>query len=186
MLKKSKQLKTQYMNNDNIQNACTGECSLCETCIYDQVIPDDNKTIEKSDGKYCNGCPYVKYRYSTTNYLNWECTKATCEGIPKFIGFNVKLGSLVETPDWCPRKNVSSHKKWEDIKPMINFDEIKAGQCYHIPPIKNKKRRDIIIYSKFETCFSYQLVDSNDASLKYIYKKDVDWRFMTKQKKLGK
>ena len=78
------------MNNDNIQNTCTGECSLCETCIYDQVIPDDNEIIEKSDGKYCNGCPYVKYRYSTTNYLNWECTKATCEGIPKFIGFNVK------------------------------------------------------------------------------------------------
>ena len=75
-------------------------------------------------------------------------------------------------------------KKWEEISkklPMtINWEDIKEGMTYHIPPVLNKKRSDFKILSKNNYWVRVQYLGQSEKEFGYIYDYDMESKFITK------
>lgn len=64
------------------------------------------------------------------------------------------------------------------------WDELKAGEVYHIPPIVSLERRDIKIITKEDNTVTYKRVDGTTTNEeRKMHKTSVFSRFLVKRKK---
>ena len=82
---------------------------------------------------------------------------------------------------WMEKKNL-----WEKITPICKWEDIKVNDIYHVPPVLDEKRKDIIITNKTDFSFQYKHLSktkSNATSCIYtVYKTGYWWKFMCKHK----
>lgn len=70
------------------------------------------------------------------------------------------------------------------IKHATPWDELEAGQIYHIPPLVSLERRDIKILTKDGDSVTYKRVDSTTVDEeRKMHKTSVFSRFLVKRKK---
>lgn len=145
---------------------------------------------------YCNNCMHSDFYPSKINgdkHNNWYCTALTpC----KLIELSVKKDDNVEIPLWCPNSYCNNNKQiknnyvdkikmWEKIEPIIQWDNIKANTIYHVPPVLNEKRKDILVISKSSFSITYRELYKNKPSssmISTIYKTNIWWKFMSEHK----
>ena len=68
-----------------------------------------------------------------------------------------------ELPYW------EKNREWEKIPPVTEWEDIKVGTVYHVPPFLTTKRKDIIITSKTDYSISYREVNGNNKILYTAY-----------------
>ena len=71
-----------------------------------------------------------------------------------------------------------------NIKHATPWEDVKAGEVYHIPPIVNLERRDIEVIAKEQLSLTYKRVDDTPlAETRVMHKTSVFSRFLVKRKK---
>jgi hypothetical protein len=157
---------------------------------------------EYNGGSYkkeiCNKCPFFLVKDTTqgVSYLqNCYCGGVNAEK-EKIIDWSIRFNSEVPTPAWCPKKTNSLRNigeggyTWRDIKPRINFNDIKVGEEYHVAPYDNEGRKDIRIVSKVNNYCTYKIISEEKKYSSYyyvqdggIYENSLILKFMSKKKK---
>jgi hypothetical protein len=98
--------------NFNYEHPCFGRnCTQCETCRYDEPIPDKPpvKVLAQYIAPTCNKCGYLikKYRDKETLLFNATCGKYLIQtggtDRNRIIAYNVSPHVGIEIPDWCPK-----------------------------------------------------------------------------------
>lgn len=145
---------------------------------------------------HCNECPNsCAYDSACDNgqLLNWYCKE---NGTKRILKMAITKNTLIRIPTWCPmhlNENASNgdnkHKMtyaekvraWEKFG-FIEWDDIKVDTIYHVPPILNEKRKDILITSKTSYSFTYKTIFEDKTVSSYItygYKSNIWWKFLT-------
>lgn len=186
-------------------------CSECTSCVYDEDytaqlcnVVDDKK--EEEIDIYCNGCIYSESKNVKDSngvvYKTWSCEY--CSGKSKIIDINVREGVKVKPPSWCGLIEALGYKqKEEEKKKMITtypyekrdaimrlecqipWGKIKVGEVYHIPPIMEMKRKDILVTSITEFSLNYrELLKDGKISqgVQTLYPTSMQTRFLTQHK----
>lgn len=75
-------------------------------------------------------------------------------------------------------------EKVRAMNPIVDFDTIKEGEYYHIPPFYYHKRCDILILEKKGHMLRCETINEGEsyAHIEYLYKSTFELRFMTKYK----
>lgn len=66
---------------------------------------------------------------------------------------------------------------------MTLWNDVHAGEIYHIPPILGLERRKVLILTKSGNDATYKRVDDGDKSERKMHKSSVFARFLVKEKK---
>lgn len=188
----------------------------CDDCIHDKCIFEidikENNMVKQNDLtkiNYCNDCvcSIVKECDCSHGQLNnWYCSS---KGTKRILEMSVLNTATIKIPHWCPMglykkpsaipvteatKNETKQelswmerkKLWEAIRPTCEWDNIKVNDIYHVPPIMDEKRMDIIITNKTDFSFQYKhLSKTKEASTSCIYtvyKTGFWWKLMSKHK----
>ena len=192
---------------------CDMDCDNCEECIFDiEKLEKENNMIKQNDLSkinYCNDCVCAVCKESDCSHgqlNNWYCNS---KGVKRIIEMSVLSTASIIIPNWCPMglrtkttaltttdstkaetKKVLSwlekKKLWESITPLCEWDNIKVNEIYHVPPVLDEKRKDIIITNKTDFSFQYKhLAKSKGEATSCIYtayKTGYWWKFMTTHK----
>ena len=111
-----------------INHPCQGkDCRLCETCIYDEPIPDNGAKSPKALDKICNYCGYLVKSYKEHGDVKFNacCGKHIIESgdyvRPRTIRFNVEGDNEdIPKPDWCPKVLSNSPSPTVTIAPSVS------------------------------------------------------------------
>lgn len=150
--------------------------------------------------KFCNDCHFAEKHEltaTTKKCYNWYCTN----GSKKITNFSVMPNEDVPAPPSCPLNMLGNNdtdnttKSFSEltaseqtdylkkIKPLTAWKDIKVNELYHIPPINNIKRQDIIVTFISDYCLSYKVVNGNTYNaINTIYPSSVISRFIVKSK----
>lgn len=81
-------------------------------------------------------------------------------------------------------KYMSERQELMEITPLCVWEKIYVGEVYHVPPVMNLPRMDILIISKNDYCLKYKRVDKPNESniIETMYKACVSLPFMVKPK----
>lgn len=181
---------------------------------YEDVKNDKSKYMIKQNDltkiTCCNECPKSVCTDAVCDYgnlCNWYCRT---KSVRRIIDMSVLSTKTIDIPNWCPMglsKNVEENntnkeiksvtkppkkeltyaekmRMWEAIE-LRKWEDIKPNTVYHVPPVLNEKRKDILVTTKSEFSFSYRLLDKNKPSssaISTIYKSNIWWRFMSEHK----
>ena len=133
----------------------------------------------------CRKCPHA---YTADSFdgggiqQDWFCghpdnKNARC--IEEYVDDNYEI----ITPNQCPLK-MKRRITQDERKQLINktwgptdWDDIQEGKVYHLPPVANQKRQDILVIAKTQYCISYKDADAVGTSytVKHIYKSCDPW-----------
>lgn len=69
---------------------------------------------------------------------------------------------------------------WKDVLPKVDFANVKKDEFYHVPPIKNDKRKDIQIVYASPTYLSYKVLGENNNITYTLFKNDLIAKVMVK------
>ena len=151
---------------------------MCEN-MYDgdtwDTPPSERK--KKTMEEYCNGCGNVicnMVKSSNGERFNWYCEINNSEW--RSLEISAPKGTLVVKPHWCPKamknsgesatrttsttnKPLTPESAMADVKPITPWESIKVNQIYHLPPMFNLPRRDILIKSINKTCLNYVILE---------------------------
>lgn len=187
-------------NNKTCRKYYTEGCDSCETCIFDEDYKENGKMDSKNSVKSCNKCQYsqcsVISHGSTKSYNNWHCNYG---GNKRLLDMSVPSDKDVEIPTFCPL-NLSSksnnytktfsnltytqkREMFENITPLMNWDDIKEKEVYHVPPLPSETRKDILIISKNDYSCTYRVLNSTYSNtILTMYKTSMMYKFMSKHK----
>lgn len=128
--------------------------------------------------EYCNGCGNVicnMVKSSNGDKFNWYCEVNSTDW--RALEISAPKGTMVVKPYWCPKANkntgesttrssapsspITPNAALANVKPMTPWDEIKVNQIYHIPPMFNLERQDILIKSITKASLNYVVLEKN-------------------------
>lgn len=189
------------------------DCSMCEKCIFDveddevkeKNIVDNLKEKENmSHPKNCNLCQHSKCQKASTTtyevYNNWYCKYGN---IDRVLNYGVPSSTLISTPTWCPLKAIScfggtqtevkskltysdKYDLFKNMKSTIEWEDIKENEIYHVPPLADGKRRDIMVIKKSQYSFTYRELSkdpkSSTSAIYTLYHTSVMAKFLVKHK----
>ena len=183
---------------------CELDCDECEECLFEEK--NDNLNMKKIDLEAitsCNDCPYSQCREAGSyggNLYNWYCNT---EHVKRIIDMSVLANKTLEVPKWCPMgcyRNVKSEEKptkkvltyaekrelWESIPLICKWEDIKISDVFHVPPVLDEKRKDVLITNVSDFSFQYRLIDKDKKCTSQatytVYKSAIWWKFMVKHK----
>lgn len=81
------------------------------------------------------------------------------------------------------KKLITAFVNLRKIKPITEWDDIKEGEYYHIPPLLYNKRFDFLVVEKKEN--SMKVKKNGDNYNQTIFRTDITSRFIVKQQKYG-
>lgn len=182
----------------------TQGCDSCETCVFDEENFNFKKSMEIIKPKTCNVCQFSQNtmvsRNSLRHYNNWDCM---CNGVKRLLDISVPSDKNITIPNWCPmgynrNENGEEFKKsytpltysekrsvFDNIEPLMKWEDIKEKEIYHIPPLPTETRKDILIMSKTDFSCTYKVLSAtpNAYSTVYtMYKSSLAYKFLTKHK----
>lgn len=159
-----------------------------------------DKNLKFEGYVYCNTCPFSKkieidQTSRRTIYHNWYCMKDTVPNSRRTIGTVIIANTMVNSPSWCPYKTTNQDRQtmsnnsyierrdlWNTITPLIQWDDIKIGEVYHVPPVMGDERMDIVIISKNNYNVTYRRLDKDSTFTTAFYPGTVMSRFLVKHK----
>lgn len=77
------------------------------------------------------------------------------------------------------KKKIVSFIKLRQVNPMMNWEDIKEGEVYHLPPLVYNKRMDFTVVEKREN--SLKIKKAGDNYCQTLFKTDITSRFITKK-----
>lgn len=152
--------------------------------------------------KICNDCIFgtsdVVFKSDGKGYKNFYCNHDESKNV---VDISVDYYQEVPAPNWCPLLNKDGVTKqtkktnvatedddeedemtrnpWYKLKPSIEWNHIKKGEIYHIPPFMNEPRKDIEIVYKCDEYFTWKNVNGGKYLL--CYKNDIMSKVMVKK-----
>ena len=163
--------------------------------------------MNECNNKSCKTCKYAEQEIITENlkdnYSNWLCTHDKKKSV---ISLSVLDSKPLNPPVWCPlhgltslgksdttkvqeKKKLNNFEKreiLEKMKPMIEWDDIKEHEVYHIPPLLYDDRKDIIVLTKNDMYLTYRTLskelDKSSNITNRLYKNMLTSRFLTQHK----
>ena len=162
----------------------------------------------------CNECPKSVCNDAPCdfgNMCNWHCRT---KDVRRVIDMSVLTTKTIDIPNWCPlglhKQNVEEEKKvetkveikavhtptvktltyaekmrmWEAIE-LRKWEDIKTNTVYHVPPVLNEKRKDVLVTTKTDFSFTYRLLERGKPSstaIYTVYKSNTWWKFMSEHK----
>ena len=162
----------------------------------------------KKDIKRCNGCHFCecnrmspssifyafkcKYRYKVARILKTYADKDDDVERPAYC-------PLINTPffkDYCDGKTIKKEsaewsyikerekklEKWRSLKGITEWDDIKVGNDYHLPPTMDKPRMDVHVVSKMPMLITCKILGRENASVT-LYSTGHEYKFMKLIKK---
>lgn len=189
--------------------SCDMNCHKCETCIFDKDDFNNDKKMNKQNDltkiTSCNECPHSICKEASCSHgelNNWYCNT---KNVKRIIDMSVLSTATLEIPSWCPmglHKNKQSEEQsltskkilsymekknlWESITQICKWEDIKVDDIYHVPPVMNDERRDILITNITDFSFQYKKIEKNKKSscsaIYTVYKTALWWKFMSKSK----
>lgn len=188
--------------------ACDLQCEFCDSCIFTENVNERKDMVKQNDITKitcCNECVCATCKEadcSRGQLNNWYCSS---KGIKRIIDMSVLSTATITIPTWCPmglykKPKANEEKKgtkkvltwmekrdlWEKITPLCEWDKIKVNEVYHVPPVLDEKRKDIMIINKTDFSFQYRNLSTNikdsNACIYTVYKTIYWWKFMVKHK----
>ncbi len=111
-------------------------------------------------------------------YDDWFCNY---DGKTKTIDTWVDQDMALEPPLWCPLKQSEIdmpqpvHKTYTERKASLRnawgptkWEDIQPGKVYHLPPVGNEKRKDVLVVSKTDFCLRVKELNKNNPKLGFI------------------
>lgn len=80
------------------------------------------------------------------------------------------------------KKKMVSFINLRKINPMMDWNDIKEGEEYHLPPLVYNKRMDFVVVEKKEN--SMRIRKHGDNYSQTIFRTDITTRFIVKKRKL--
>lgn len=188
-------------------------CSACERCIYDEGNVEDIIKQEKEKKmeapSICNNCEYLIKTDTSTSYTHKPNTKyynVYCKKKPdtttvtkgKNIAYLKDVEEDIKCPNWCPlnpnavketytNPSLNKHKamfdRWNSITRKLDWDSIKVGEIYHLPPYMGFERRDVIIVSKSNSQGTYrEITKPTTTTPTTFYPTSIMLKFLVKSK----
>ena len=79
-------------------------------------------------------------------------------------------------------KKLVSFLELRKIEPMMNWDDIKVGESYHIPPLVYNKRMDFVVIEKQDNAMKIKKHGGDYPQT--LFKNDITTRFVVKKQDL--
>ena len=79
-------------------------------------------------------------------------------------------------------KKMTSFINLRKIAPMMNWEDIKEGESYHLPPLIYNKRMDFVVVEKKEN--SMRVRKNGDEYCQTMFRTDITARFIVKKQKM--
>ena len=79
-------------------------------------------------------------------------------------------------------KKFANFIKLKNVNPLMNWEDIKEGETYHIPPLIYNKRMDFVVVEKKKE--SMRIRKLNDTYTQILFKTDITTRFITKKQNI--
>ena len=73
-------------------------------------------------------------------------------------------------------------EKWRSLKGITEWDDIKVGNDYHLPPTMDKPRMDVHVVSKMAMSITCKILGRDNASIT-LYNSGHEYKFMKLIKK---
>lgn len=166
-------------------------------------IPKSVKEVVES--KECNKCPFCECtdmgQYSIYSVFKCRYLFKAVRVLKSYANKN----DVVVTPADCPlRSNPNVPKmtvgqtamsaeqlkawneatarkerreKWDKIKGITKWEDIKVGMDYHIPPTMDKPRMDVHVSSKYNTYLMCKVIGKENESV-FLYNNGHEYKFM--------
>ena len=88
-----------------------------------------------------------------------------------------------ENKDWSSVKERAKRlAKWKSLKGITEWDDIKVGNDYHLPPTMDKPRMDVHVVSKMAMSITCKILGRDNASIT-LYNSGHEYKFMKLIKK---
>lgn len=194
----------------NEDHPCHGKsCSDCETCMFDEPIPDRSLNILPR----CTDCGYLIKSYNSKEGIRVYdalCSKhmivtGSVERARTIQRNVANKDGIVYRPDWCPKVATADPKpilslpaptkpvtyddyfekrnKMKELPPMMDWHTLKAGDMCVVPRILRQKRKVLLIKEK--TDYVLKCVELNEkfeptSTFTNIYSNDIDVNFIVK------
>ena len=152
--------------------------------------------------KFCNNCEHLEvelenfsaYEYGGEDYYTFYC-RNTNSKYKKAIDYYVTIDELIPSPAWCALKNKdntdprniikNNQFNFKNIGTLCNWDNIKEGDVYHLPPNPHLGRCNLQATYCNNYCATFKvLIDKNNVNTRYItiYKTDISAKLLIKRK----
>ena len=79
-------------------------------------------------------------------------------------------------------KKIQCFVNLRKVKSMMNWDEIKVGEIYHLPPLVYNKRMDFTVVDKKENAIKVKKLGENYSQT--MFKTDITTKFIVKKRSL--
>lgn len=122
----------------------------------------------------CKTCSRCIKTPITGEYFNFDC--ASSDGHRRIANY-VRETDIIPTPVWC---KLAACNLWMQIEPQVNWDDIKIGDVYHVPPYNNMKRFNLKVIAKSPGWFSYSRDDK--PNIEFMYPTYTAFKVMVKRK----
>lgn len=80
------------------------------------------------------------------------------------------------------KKKIASFLNLSSVPHMMNWDDIKVGETYHIPPLIYNKRTDITVIEKTDNLIKVRKEEQNYTQT--IFKTDITTRFIVEKQQI--
>lgn len=80
------------------------------------------------------------------------------------------------------KRKMVSFIELRKIEPMMNWEDIKEGESYHLPPLIYNKRTDFVVVEKKEN--TMRIKRDGDDYCQTMFRTDITTRFIVKKRKL--
>lgn len=146
----------------------------------------------------CNNCSFITCRKSNYSVYGSDNVYCNHDKSIRLIELGADMNKDIKSPEWCPiaeaqritDKMNSGEKLTEGEKrtilmrhkPLIQWDDIKNDEIYHIPPLLGEKRRDVLVVWKGEYSCTIRDLSKNYNASETIYPSTLASRFFIKHK----
>lgn len=157
------------------------KCTNCKDCHYAfAALSDDNDDLA----------------FIENDYEDWYCNHPSLHSQKFILDFvSRQYEPTITPPDWCPhlKKEVKMKKTYHERHQIlknhdgnITWEDIKVGKIYHLPPVGNEERCDLLVISKSDfsmTCKKLDIKNPNLSVIKTFYKTiDYCYKFLSEHK----
>ena len=142
--------------------------------------------------EYCNGCKFCKQILKNSGfYYDTYCTYGKNYDDPvselKLLQSWSYKDSKVIKPIYCPNNKRKTppvnYTQWKLIKPTMEWDNIKVGQVYHVPPVNGEKRMDVMVITKSQYMINVRVLKGPSVgSTISFYPESLRTRFFIENK----
>lgn len=153
----------------------------CKDCIFAYcALSDDNGDVA----------------FVENDFEDWFCAHPSFGTEQPILEYVSKMYEpSITPPDWCPK--IKKHEKMrrtyyerkqilQDYDRGLSWDDITVGKIYHLPPVANEKRCDLLVISKSNysiTCKELDIKNPTRTVVRTFYKSvDLCYKFFTEHK----